>query len=168
MTVLPIAATCRRFFGTGAGAIGAWLMALMPGHVSHSTFALADHDAFVIFFMSLGFYFWLCAVDKIGSDKLLEDSDWNPLHMVKGIRAAFKQHPAAMAQALLAGVSFATVALGWKGFVYGLAIIYAAFFMQTAINLVRRRDSMPLTAAIIVMMFTTFLLPLPFLSLIHI
>ncbi len=162
LTVLPIAATCRRFFGTGAGAIGAWLMALMPGHVSHSTFALADHDAFVILFMSLGFYFWLCAVDKIGSDKLLEDSDWNPLHMVKGIKAAFKQHPGAMAQAILAGVSFATVALGWKGFVYGLAILYAAFFMQTAINLVRRRDSMPLTAAIIVMMLTTFLLPLPF------
>ena len=162
LTVLPIAATCKRFFGTGAGAIGAWLMALMPGHVSHSTFALADHDAFVILFMSLGFYFWLCAVDSIGSDKLLEDSDWNPLHMVKGIQAAFKQHPGAMAQALLAGVSFATVALGWKGFVYGLAIIYAAFFMQTMLNLLRRRDSMPLTAAITVMMLTTFLLPLPF------
>ncbi len=162
LTVLPIAATCKRFFGTGAGAIGAWLIALMPGHVSHSTFALADHDAFVIFFMSLGFYFWLCAVDSIGSDKLLEDSDWNPLHMITGIKAAFKQHPAAMAQAILAGVSFATVALGWKGFVYGLAIIYAAFFMQTVLNLLRRRDSMPLTAAITVMMFTTFLLPLPF------
>ncbi|MBJ03658.1 MAG: hypothetical protein CMB65_03040 [Euryarchaeota archaeon] len=162
LTVLPIAATCKRFFGTGAGAIGAWLMALMPGHVSHSTFALADHDAFVILFMSLGFYFWLCAVDSIGNDKLLEDSNWNPLHLVKGIRAAFKQHPVAMAQAILAGVSFATVALGWKGFVYGLAIVYAAFFMQTAINLVRRRDSMPVTAAIIVMMLTTFILPLPF------
>ena len=162
LTVLPIAATCKRFFGAGAGAIGAWLMALMPGHVSHSTFALADHDAFVILFMSLGFYFWLCAVDSIGNDKLLEDSNWNPLHLVKGIRAAFKEHPAAMAQAILAGVSFATVALGWKGFVYGLAIVYAAFFLQTAINLVRRRDSMPVTSAIIVMMLTTFILPLPF------
>jgi len=162
LTVLPIAATCKRFFGTGAGAIGAWLMALMPGHVSHSTFALADHDAFVILFMSLGFYFWLCAADSIGSDKLLEKSSWNPLQMVAGIRESFKQHPAAMAQALLAGVSFATVALGWKGFVYGLAIIYAAFFMQTALNLLRRRDSMPLTSAITVMMLTTFLLPLPF------
>ncbi|MEE2747530.1 MAG: STT3 domain-containing protein [Candidatus Thermoplasmatota archaeon] len=162
LTVLPIAATCKRFFGTGAGAIGAWLMALMPGHVSHSTFALADHDAFVILFMSLGFYFWLCAVDSIGSEKLLEKSSWNPLHMISGIKEAFKQHPGAMAQALLAGVSFATVALGWKGFVYGLAIIYAAFFMQTALNLLRRRDSMPLTAAITVLMLTTFLLPLPF------
>ena len=82
--------------------------------------------------------------------------------MIKGIQASFKQHPAAMAQAILAGVSFATVALGWKGFVYGLAIIWVAFFLQTAINLVRRRDSMPLTSAIIVMMSVTFLLPLPF------
>ncbi|MEE3082456.1 MAG: STT3 domain-containing protein, partial [Candidatus Thermoplasmatota archaeon] len=162
LTVLPIAATCRRFFGKGAGAIGAWLMALMPGHVSHSTFALADHDAFVILFMSLGFYFWLCAVDSAGSDRLLETSHWNPLHIVKGIQASFDKHAKAMANAILAGVCFATVALGWKGFVYGLAIIYAAFFVQTALNLLRRRDSMPLTSAAIVLMLTTFLLPLPF------
>jgi len=162
LTVLPIAATCRRFFGKGAGAVGAWLMALMPGHVSHSTFALADHDAFVILFMSLGFYFWLCAVQCAGSDRLLENSHWNPLQLVKGIQASFSKHTEAMANAILAGVCFATVALGWKGFVYGLAIIYAAFFVQTALNLLRRRDSMPLTSAAIVMMLTTFLLPLPF------
>ncbi|MDP6889676.1 MAG: STT3 domain-containing protein [Candidatus Thalassarchaeaceae archaeon] len=162
LTVLPIAATCKRFFGTGAGVLGAWLMALMPGHVSHSTFGLADHDAFVIFFMSLGFYFWLSAVDKIGSDKLLDTAEWNPVHMITGIREAFKKHPVAMSQAILAGVSFATVALGWKGFVYGLAIVYAAYFLQTALNLIRRRDSMPVTSAIVVMMLTTFILPLPF------
>ena len=162
LTVLPIAATCRKFFGNGAGAIGAWLMALMPGHVSHSTFALADHDAFVILFLSLGFYYWLCAAESIGSDKLLPESNWSPMNLVRGIQAAFREHPKSMSYALLAGVSFATVALGWKGFVYGLAIIYAAFFVQTALNLLRRRDSMPLTAAIIVMMLTTFLLPLPF------
>ncbi len=162
LTVLPVAATCKRFFGTGAGAIGAWLIALMPGHVSHSTFALADHDAFVILFMSLGFYFWLRAAEAAGSDRLLETSDWNPMQMVKGVQAAFSQRAPAMAYALLAGVSFATVALGWKGFVYGLAIIYAAYFVQTALNLLRRRDSMPLTAAALVMMTTAFLLPLPF------
>ncbi|MDP6899243.1 MAG: STT3 domain-containing protein [Candidatus Thalassarchaeaceae archaeon] len=162
LTVLPIAATCRRFFGAGAGAVGAWLIALMPGHVSHSTFALADHDAFVILFMSLGFYFWLCAVECAGSDRLLETSHWNPLHMLKGIQASFTKHAQAMAYAILAGVSIATVALGWKGFVYGLAIIYAAYFVQTALNLLRRRDSMPLTSAAIVMMITAFLLPLPF------
>ncbi|MDP6906533.1 MAG: STT3 domain-containing protein [Candidatus Thalassarchaeaceae archaeon] len=162
LTILPIAATCRRFFGAGAGAISAWLMALMPGHVSHSTFALADHDAFVILFMSLGFYFWLCAVDTVGNDKLLPDSHWNPTHLFSGIKASFRKHAQAMSYAILAGVSFATVALGWKGFVYGLAIIYAAFFVQTALNLLRRRDSMPLTSAAIVMMLVTFLLPLPF------
>jgi asparagine N-glycosylation enzyme membrane subunit Stt3/uncharacterized membrane protein len=162
LTVLPIAATCRRFFGLGAGAIGAWLIALMPGHVSHSTFALADHDSFVILFMSLGFHFWLRAVESAGSDRLLDYSDWKPMHLIEGIRATFRERAPAMAYAILAGVSFATVALGWKGFVYGLAIIYAAFFVQTALNLLRRRDSMPLTSIAVVMMTVTFLLPLPF------
>ncbi|GIS43274.1 MAG: hypothetical protein Ct9H90mP16_03440 [Candidatus Poseidoniales archaeon] len=162
LTVLPIAATCKRFFGTGAGAIGAWLMALMPGHVSHSTFALADHDAFVILFMSLDStsgYALLIPLATISYSR-------TPTGTLFTLSREFVQH--SRSTLLLwhkpswLVFPFCTVALGWKGFVYGLAIVYAAFFVQTAINLVRRRDSMPVTAAIIVMMLTTFILPLPF------
>ena len=162
LTVLPIAAMAKRYGGATAGMVGAWLMALMPGHVSHSTFALADHDAFVILFMSMGFHFWLKAVDAAGVTPLLDSASWDPRHLLRGIGASFSQHGDSMANAMLAGMSFATVALGWKGFVYGLAIIYVAFFVQTALNLLRRRDNMSLSAAALVMMTITFLVPLPF------
>ncbi len=162
LTVLPIAAMAHKQFGKGAGATAAWLMALMPGHVGHSTFALADHDAFVMLFTSLGVYFWMIAVGAAGSDKLLEDAHWHPRHLARGISAAFQYRSKAMAYSILAGVSFATVALGWKGFVYILAIIFVAYFLQTSVNMLRRRDNMPVTAAMIVMVGTAFLLPLPF------
>ncbi|PXF22928.1 MAG: hypothetical protein CXX71_02935, partial [Methanobacteriota archaeon] len=162
LTVLPMASIGRRFFSKGTGAVAAWLIALMPGHVSKSTFAMADHDAFVILFLTLGFYFWLKAVEAAGSDKLVAKSSWRPSYFLKGVKATIEQRPTAISNAILAGFAFATVALGWKGFVYGLAILYAAFFTQVLLNMFRRRDSMPLTVAALAMMVSAFLLPLPF------
>jgi len=162
LTVLPIAAIAHKHFGKGAGATAAWLMALMPGHVGHSTFALADHDAFVMLFTSIGVYFWMAAVGAAGSDRLLDDAHWHPRHLLRGISASFQHRSKAMAYSILAGVSFATVGLGWKGFVYILAIIFVAYFFQTTLNLLRRRDNMPVSAAMIVMVGTAFLIPLPF------
>jgi len=59
LTILPIAATARDHFGKGAAVIAAWLVAFMPAHVTHSIWALADHDAFVMLFISIGFMYWL-------------------------------------------------------------------------------------------------------------
>ena len=63
-----------------------------------------------------------------------------------------------MANATLSGISFATVALGWKGFVYGPGILFLAFAGQIFLNMIRRRDSLPLTSAALQMMLTTFVL----------
>ena len=162
--VLPIAGIGNRFFGKATGAVAAWLIALMPGHVSHSTLALADHDSFAILFLTLGFYFWLKAVNASGSEKLVPNASWSPAYLLKGIKATFEKRPAAIANAALAGMAFATVALGWKGFVYGLAIVFAAFFLQAVLNLFRGRDSMALYVCTLTMMMVAFLIPLPFYS----
>ena len=162
LTVLPMASIGRRFFSKGTGAVAAWLIALMPGHVSKSTFAMSDHDAFVILFLTLGFYFWLKAVEAAGSDRIVPNASWRPSYFFKGVKATLEQRPTAVSNAILAGFAFATVALGWKGFVYGLAILYAAFFTQVLLNMFRRRDSMALTVAALAMMVSAFLIPLPF------
>ena len=52
-----------------------------------------------------------------------------------------KQRRKASANAIAAGVCFSIVALGWKGFVYGPAIIFLAYFIQVAMNMFRRKDS---------------------------
>lgn len=164
LCVLPIAGIGNRFFGKATGAVAAWLIALMPGHVSHSTLALADHDSFAILFLTLGFYFWLKAVNAAGDEKLVENASWSPSYLLKGVKATFERRPTAIANAALAGMAFATVALGWKGFVYGLAIVFAAFFLQALLNLFRRKDSMALYVCTLTMMMVAFLIPLPFYS----
>lgn len=162
LTVLPIAAIARRYFGVGTGVLAAWLIALMPGHVGHSTFALADHDAFVMLFLALGFHYYLRAIEAAGSDRLLPESDWRLSYHLAGVKAMLKERPQAMAFAVLAGVAIATVALGWKGFVYGPAVMFASFFVQVILNLFRRRDSLPVSVVFLTMVLVIFLIPLPY------
>ena len=102
-----------------AGVVTAWLIALMPGHIGHSTFALADHDSFALLFISMAFYFWVRAIEGIRDERLFNETSRNPLYLIAGIREMWTRNPMVMSCATLSGISFATVALGWKGFVYG-------------------------------------------------
>ena len=162
LIVLPLAAMARRMHSNTAGILTAWLIALMPGHISHSTFGLADHDAFALLFLSMAFYFWVRAIEGLGTERLFATPSSNPLYLIAGIRENWRRNPRTMAYATLSGISFATVALGWKGFVYGPGILFLAFAGQIALNMFRRRDSLPLTSTALQMLLTAFLIPLPF------
>lgn len=162
LTVFPLAALARDQIGKGAGVITAWLIALMPGHVGHSTFALADHDAFVLLFLSLGFHFYLKAVQHGGNERLVKQISWRPKHIFAAMSSVVSQKRTAVGYAILAGMAISTVALGWKGFVYGPAIIFAAFAVQIVLNLIRRRDSTILATLNIIMLSVVFLVPMPF------
>ncbi len=162
LTVFPIAAIAKDHFGKGAGVIAAWLIAFMPAHVTHSTWALADHDAFVMLFISLGFMYWLRAVKYAGSVRLTKVTTPHPKSFLRAYADVAQHRQAAMANAVLAGVSFGIVALGWKGFVVGPSILFLAYALQVALNMFRRRDSTTLSALFLTMMLTTFLMILPF------
>ena len=162
LIVLPIAALARKLHSNMAGIIAAWLIALMPGHISHSTFGLADHDAFAMLFLAIAFYYWVKAMNSLTNQRLFNTPSLSPLYIVAGIRKMWSEHTKVMANATLAGVSFAIVALGWKGFVYGPGILFIAFAFQVFFNMFRRRDSLPITAASLQMMLTAFVIPLPF------
>ncbi|HIA90318.1 MAG: hypothetical protein CXX80_03785 [Methanobacteriota archaeon] len=161
LTVFPLAAMAKEHFGKGAGVIAAWLIAFMPGHVSHSTFALADHDAFVLLFLSTGFHFYLKAVKYGGSERLTKEANFSLRYLVEATTAVFKKRPAAISYAVMAGVSIGIVALGWKGFVYGPGILFLAFATQVVLNLLKRRDSTILAVTTVLMLLISFALPLP-------
>ena len=146
----------------GAGILTAWLIALMPGHISHATFGLADHDSFALLFLSMAFYYWVRALDNLGTERLFQNPNSSPLYLIAGIRETWHRNPRAMAFATLSGISFATVALGWKGFVYGPGILFLAYSGQIILNMFRKRDSLPLTSATLQMLLTSFFIPLPF------
>ena len=162
LTVFPIAAIARDHFGKGAGVLAAWLIAFMPAHVTHSTWALADHDSFVMLFISVGFMYWLRAVKYSGSARITKTISIHPLSFLRAFGDVAKYRQAAMANAVLAGVAFGIVSLGWKGFVVAPSILFLAYALQVALNMFRRRDSTTLSVMFLVMLATTFLMAIPF------
>ena len=162
LTIFPVAAIAREHIGDKAAVIAAWLIAFMPAHVSHTTWALADHDAFIMLFITLGFLFWLRAVKYAGTERLLRTTSATPASFIAAISAVINQRKAAFASAVLAGVSFGVVSLGWKGFVVGPSILFLAYAAQVSMNMFRRRDSTTLNVLFLTMLSVNFLMALPF------
>ena len=162
LTVFPIAAMARDQFGKGAAVLAAWLIAFMPAHVTHSTWGLADHDAFVMLFISLGFMFWLRSVRYAGTSRISRTTSPHPSSFMMAYRDVAQHRQAALANAVMAGVSFGIASLGWKGFVVGPAILFLAYALQVALNMFRRRDSTSLSVMFLTMLAVIFLMGLPF------
>ena len=162
LTIFPIASMAKDHFGKGAGVIAAWLIAFMPAHVTHSTWGLADHDSFVMLFISIGFMYWLRSVKYAGSARITKTTSAHPASFIRAFGDVAKHRQAAMANAVLAGVAFGIVALGWKGFVVGPSILFLAYALQVALNMFRRRDSTTLSVMFLTMLATTFMMALPF------
>jgi len=162
LIVLPVAGIASRTRDRRAGIIAAWLIALMPGHMSRSTFAMSDHDSFAMLFLAIAFYFWIRSVEQIDHQKLFKSTSANPLYIIAGMRETWKRNPSLMANATMAGIAFSIMALGWKGFVYGPGILFLAYSFQVAINIFKGRDSIQFTSAALQMMLVSILVPTPF------
>ena len=162
LIVLPVAAMAKRFHSPLAGVAAAWLIAFMPGHITHSTFGLADHDSFAMFFLTLGFYWWVRSMMGIKQERLFSRTSWNPLYILAGIRVMWRKHRPTMIHSTLAGISFATAGLAWKGYVYAPGILFLGYSGIVFLNLFRGRDTLPITATMLQMLSTAILIPLPF------
>ena len=162
LIVFPMAGIAKDNFGKGAGVIAAWLIAFMPTHVQKSTWAMADHDSFALLFLTAAFMFYLRAVKAGGDERLSRYTNASPAGIFTAMAEVFKQRRKASANAIAAGVCFSIVALGWKGFVYGPAIIFLAYFVQVAMNMFRRKDSTILSSLNLMMLGTIFIMILPF------
>ena len=147
LIVFPIAGIASRAHTKRSGIFAAWLIALMPGHMSRSTFAMSDHDSFAMLFLAIAFYFWIRALEHLENSKVFNETSTNPLYILAGIRDTWHKNPALMANATMSGIAFSVMALGWKGFVYGPGILFLAYSFQVAINIFGRKDSLQFTSA---------------------
>ena len=85
-------------------------------------------------FISVGFMYWLRAV----SIWLCSNhQDHAPPDVVHTASVMSPSTPSGHGNAVLAGVAFGIVALGWKGFVVGPAILFLAYALQVALNMFR-------------------------------
>jgi asparagine N-glycosylation enzyme membrane subunit Stt3 len=162
LIVFPVAAIARDHVSKPAAVVAAWLIAMMPGHISRSTWANADHDAFVMFFMALGFMWFLRAMAAGGDERLTRSTDARPYSVLSAFGDVAKHRRFAVINAALAGVAFGVVALGWKGFVVAPSILFVGYVYIVATNMFRNKDSTTLNMLMLTMLCTTLLLAMPF------
>jgi dolichyl-diphosphooligosaccharide--protein glycosyltransferase len=162
LTAIPVYLIGKEMFNRKAGLLCALLLAIMPSHVERSPLGFSDHDAIVLFFVTLSFFFFIKALNSLKiRDKWVEN--WFSVRDIpKGIRKWFKYNQVSVAFSLLAGLSLASVALIWKGFLYPVVIIIVYFFIQMIINKLRNKDSLGVSLCTIITLAVVAILPIPY------
>ena len=157
LTIIPVYMIGRQAFGRKVGLVASFLFALMPGHIERSVATQADHDAMVLFFVVLGFYFLLMSLKSISGNKWV--SSWRDRKAIlSGISAYLRMNQVSLIYAALGGVSVAAVAFIWTGFTYVLIIVLVYFLAQVLINRFRNIDTMGVMMSVGVMLGLAFIL----------
>jgi len=160
LTVVPVYFLGKETFGRRAGLISAFLLAVMPTHVQRSVLSNADHDAFILFFVVLTFYFLLRAVKLQRHIRWVEN--WkSPASIRAGLRTYFSESKVPILYALLAGTAFGCVIMAWVGFAYVAVLILAYLLIQVLLNRFKNIDSTSATILVTICMSFGYLLAFP-------
>jgi dolichyl-phosphooligosaccharide-protein glycotransferase len=160
-TVLVVVLIGREVWDWRAGLLAGFLAATSTSHIERSVFGFADHDSFVLFFIVLGFYFFIRALNAARDQKWVER--WGNMDVARGgLASYFRANQLSLAFAGLAGVAFAGVALSWKGEAFAAGILLVFGVVQTLVNHWRRRDSTHLLGTITVALLVNVLLIVPY------
>ncbi len=140
LTIFPTYFLAKEAFGKKTGYIAAFLLAVMPGHIQRSVLTNADHDAFVLFFIVLAFFFFLKALKYLKEKTWVKD--WLKVEEVKtGTMDLIKSNKEPIIYALLAAMSLAAVGLTWKGYAYVIVILTVYLLLQLLLDRFRNVDS---------------------------
>ncbi|MEM2899201.1 MAG: carboxypeptidase regulatory-like domain-containing protein, partial [Thermoplasmata archaeon] len=156
MLVFPVYALAREMFGKKAGILAAFLIATMSSNIERSAVGYADHDAFVLFFIVLTFFFFMRALKELKLRNYV--ADWRKMHEIRdGFAKLLAENKVSIGYALMSGTALATVALAWKGFPYVMVIMAFYFVVQMFVNVFKKVDSFS------TFVVTTFALGIPLL-----
>ena len=161
LIIFPVYAIGRAQFGKEAGMIGAFLIGVNSGHVSHSSLALADHDSYIILLGTTAYFFFMRALTVANDKKWVSSwSDWDEVK--KGVTKFVNAERLALGYAGLAGITITMVAMSWKGFPYIMAIIAIYLGFQMLINAFRRVDSLTTASLGLITLSMPVLLSYPY------
>ncbi|MCU0860324.1 MAG: carboxypeptidase regulatory-like domain-containing protein, partial [Thermoplasmata archaeon] len=120
----------------------------------------ADHDAFILFFIVLTFYFLLKAV-KLQEHRKFIDS-WKSLASIKaGLSSYFATSRRAVLYSLMGGMAFGCVIMAWVGFAYVAVLILAYYIIQVLVNRFKNVDSTGVTMVVLISLGFGYLLSFP-------
>ena len=160
LTVIPIYLIAKEIFGRRAGYVAALFLAIMPSHVERSVATLCDHDPFALFFIVLTVYFLMKAMKATETSRWVEN--WlSPKSIIRGLGMFASKSQKGILYALLAGLSFAAIAMAWVGFAYIEVILLAFFLIQVLINKFKGIDSTSATLIFFIAFGFGFLITYP-------
>ncbi len=142
LSIFPIYFIGAELFNRRTGIIAALFWTLSTSAIDHSAFGAADHDAMIMFFIPLGFLFYLKAIHGLRGKTMWVTKYSDGASVSKGLSNLFAERKLAFTYALLAGFSLAAVALIWKGFGYMMGIIIVYAVIQMIVDHWRNRDSL--------------------------
>ncbi len=158
LLVFPVFALTREMFGKKAGLLSAFLIATMSSNIERSSVGYADHDAFVLFFIVLTFFFFMRALKVLRLKNYV--ADWTKLHEIRdGFAAMVRDNKVAIGYSLMSATALTVTALAWKGFPYVMVIMGVYFVVQVFVNVIKKIDSFSTFA------ITTLALGMPLLML---
>ncbi|HQQ25438.1 MAG TPA: STT3 domain-containing protein, partial [Methanomassiliicoccales archaeon] len=160
LTVIPVYMLGKAAFGRKAGMLGAFIFALMAGHIERTVLSNADHDAMVLFFVVFAFYFLLRSLQSVNGSRWV--SKWrDPKAIMPGLKGYFGTNQQSLIYAALGGLSVAAVGLIWTGYTYLLVVVFVYFIVQLLVDRFRNADSMGVLFSIAVFFGIAFLVMAP-------
>jgi asparagine N-glycosylation enzyme membrane subunit Stt3 len=160
LTVIPIYLIAKEIFGRRVGYVAALFLAIMPSHVERSVATLCDHDPFALFFIVLTIYFLMKSMKATETSKWVEN--WlSPKSIMRGLGMFASKSQKGILYALLAGLSFAAIAMAWVGFAYIEVILLAFFLIQVLVNKFKGIDSTSATLLFFIAFGFGFLITYP-------
>ncbi|HSA35023.1 MAG TPA: STT3 domain-containing protein, partial [Methanomassiliicoccales archaeon] len=160
LTVVPVYMLGRAAFGRKAGMLGAFIFALMAGHIERTVLSNADHDAMVLFFVVFSFYFLLRSLQSVNGSRWV--SKWtDPRSIMPGLKSYLRTNQLSLIYAALGGLCVAAVGLIWTGYTYLLIVVFVYFIVQLLVDRFRNADSMGVLIAVAAFFGIAFLVMAP-------
>ncbi len=160
LTVIPVYMLGKAAFGRKAGMLGAFIFALMAGHIERTVLSNADHDAMVLFFVVFSFYFLLRSLQSVNGSRWV--SKWkDPKTILPGLKSYLGTNQQSLIYAALGGLCVAAVGLIWTGYTYLLIVVFVYFIVQLLVDRFRNNDSMGVLFTIAAFFGIAFLVMAP-------
>jgi len=141
LLIFPVYKIGKELFGERIGIISALFVILIPIHHASghgSSFALFDHDSFVLLLVTIFYYFFI---------KVLKEKD-----IIKGLTYAS-----------LAGVTLSAISLTWVGYQVILLGVCAYMFIFLYLDVIKKEYNSQITNRFVVLFALGYLIPLPYL-----
>lgn len=160
--VFPVFFVAREMFGRKAGLLGAFFIAIMAGNIERNVVGFSDHDGYLMFFIAVGFYFYIRAMSYTKNKVYVEH--YRDLDSVtRGFLHFFREQRIAVLYTLMASVMWGACALAWKGFPYVFAIVLIYYFFSIIVmRWFRHEDPFSLAILTMIAFSVVFAMTLPY------